>query len=62
MLETHVEVDAETGRLHLQEYVAGGDGGRLVTGTLMDCAVQRAAERVRRALRPSRDRQTGEPA
>lgn len=42
--------------------LAVGNGGRLVTGTLMVHAVPRAAERVRRALRLSRDRQTGDPA
>jgi CO/xanthine dehydrogenase Mo-binding subunit len=41
---------------------AVGNGGQLVTGTLMVYAVPRAAERVRRTLRFFRDRQTGDPA
>jgi hypothetical protein len=39
-----------------------GNGGQLVTGTLMVYAVPSAAEPARRALRPSRDRQAGDPA
>ncbi len=62
MLEAHEEDIVVDGRVRVGKYVAVGNGGQLVTGTLMVYAVPRAAERVRRALRPSRDRQTGDPA
>ncbi len=57
-----VQLDAATGRVRVEKYVAVGNGGQLVTGTLMDYAVPPAAKRVRRALGPSRYRQAGDPA
>jgi hypothetical protein len=62
MLEAHEEDIVVDGRVRVRKYVAVGNGGQLVTGTLMDYAVPRAAEHVRRALRPSRHRQAGDPA
>lgn len=69
MLEAHEEsIVVDSGRVGVRGSPdralapAVGNGGQLVTGTLMDYAVPRAAERVRQALRPSRHRQAGDPA